>query len=80
MTLEQAVSRHANAVVLDADEPHYRHVFGQMLASLQVISNRVEGDALGTAYIRIDGLEGMYRSEAGVVSTLLNAVPAYRVT
>ena len=77
MTLEQAVSRHANAVVLDADEPHYRRVFGQMLASLQGISDRVEGDALGTAYVRIDGLEGMYRSEAGVVSALLNTVPTY---
>ncbi len=43
MTLEQAVSRHANAVVLDADQPHYRRVFGQVLASLQGISDRVRG-------------------------------------
>ncbi len=77
MTLEQAVSRHANAVVLDADQPYYRRVFDQVLASLQGISDRVEGDDLGTAYVRIDGLEGMYRGEAGVVSALLNAVPAY---
>ena len=39
MTLEQAVSRHANAIVLDADEPHYRRVFGQVLSSLQGISD-----------------------------------------
>ena len=77
MTLEQALSRHANAVVLDADQPHYRRVFGQVLASLQGISDRVEGDDLGTAYVRIDGLEGLYRGEARVVSALLNAVPAY---
>ena len=77
MTLEQAVSRHANAVVLDADQPHYRRVFGQVLASLQGISDRVEGAELGTAYVRIDGLEGLYRGEARVVSALLNAVPAY---
>ena len=77
MTLEQAVSRHANAVVLDADQPYYRRVFDQVLASLQGISDRVEGDELGTAYVRIDGLEGMYRGEAGVVSALLNAIPAY---
>ena len=32
MTLEQAASRHANGVVLDADEPHYRRVFGQVLS------------------------------------------------
>ena len=77
MTLTQALSHHGNAVALDADEPHYRRVFGQVLAALQGISDRLEGAELGTAYVRIDGLEGMYRGEAGVVSALLNAVPAY---
>ena len=77
MTLEEGVSRHTNAVVLDTDEPHYRRVFGRMLAALQGISDRVEGAELGTAYVRLDGLEGVYRGEAGVVSALLNAVPAY---
>ena len=75
--LEQALSLHANAVVLDADEPHYRRVFGEMLSSLQRVSDRVEGTELGTAYVRLDGLERLYRGEAGVVSALLNAVPAY---
>ncbi len=77
MTLEQAVSRHAKAIVLDADESHYRRVFGQVLASLQGISDRVEEADLGTAYVRLDGLEGLFRGEAGVVTALLNAVPAY---
>ena len=77
MTLEQAMSRHANAVVLDADEPHYRRVFRQILGSLQGVSDRVEGAELGTAYVRLDGLEGLYRGEAGVTSALLNAVPSY---
>ena len=79
MTLEQAVSRYTNAVVLDADEPHYRGIFSQMLSALQGISDRVEEAELGTAYVRIDGLEGVYRGEAGVVSALLNAVPTYLV-
>ena len=77
MTLEQAVSRHSNAVVLDADEPYYRRIFGQMLSSLQGVSDRVEGAELGTAYVRIDGLEKLYGGEARVVSALLNAAPAY---
>ena len=77
MTLEEVVSRHANAVVLDSDEPHYRRVFGRVLASLQGISDRVEGADLGTAYVRLDGLQGLYRGEAGAVSALLNAVPPY---
>ena len=79
MTLEQAVSRHTNAVVLDADEPHYRRVFDRVLRALQGISDRVEEAELGTAYVRIDGLEGVYGDEAGVVSALLNAVPTYLV-
>ena len=79
MTLEQALSHHGNAVALDADEPHYRRVFGQMLTALQGISDRVEGDELGTAYVGLDGLEGLFRSEAGGVSALLNAVPAYLI-
>ena len=77
MTLEQAISRHSNAVVLDADEPYYRRTFAQMLSTLQGVSDRVEGAELGTAYVRIDGLEGLYGGEARVVSALLNAAPAY---
>ena len=77
MTIEQAMSRHLNVVVLDADETHYRQVFRQVLGSLQGVSDRVEGAELGTAYVRVDGLERLYRGEAGVVSALLNAVPSY---
>ena len=77
LTLEQALSLHANAVVLDADEPHYRRVFGEVLSSLQRVSDRVEGTELGIAYVRLDGLERLYHGEPGVVSALLNAVPAY---
>ena len=76
MTLEQALSHHADASVLDADEPQYRRVFGRVLTALQEISDRVEGAELGTAYVRLDGLEGLFRGEAGVVSALLQAVPA----
>ena len=77
MTLEQALSHHGNAVALYADEPYYRRVFGRMLAALQGVSDRVEGADLGMAYVRLDGLEGLFRDEAGVVSALLNAAPSY---
>ncbi|MXY97396.1 MAG: hypothetical protein F4Z29_06505 [Gemmatimonadetes bacterium] len=77
LTLEQALSRNANVLVMDADEPHYRRVFGEVLSSLQRVSDRVEGTELGTAYVRLDSLESMYHGEAGVVSALLKAVPAY---
>ena len=43
MTLEQALSRHTDTTVLEADEPSYQKVFHRMLTSLQRISDRVEG-------------------------------------
>ena len=74
MTLEEALSIWPEALVIEADEPHYRRVFAQALASLQEISDRVEGAELGTAYIRLDGLEHLYGGEARQVNALLNAV------
>ena len=75
MTLEQAHSRQANAVVLEADEQTYRRVFSRMLVSLQGVSDRVEGSDLGVAYVGLDGLQDMYGGEVRLVNTLLNAAP-----
>ena len=77
MTLEQALSRQTDGAVLEADEAHYRRVFHRMLTSLQGVSDRVEGGELGTAYVRLDGLEALYGGEARLVNALLNAVPQY---
>ena len=75
MTLEQTMSRHVSAIVLDADESSYRGAFNRMLASLQGVSDRVERSDLGAAYVRLDGLEDMYGGEARLVTALLNCVP-----
>ena len=75
ITQEQALSIHPDALVLEADEPHYRRVFTNVLTFLQRISDRVEGADLGTAYVRLDGLEHLYGGEARLVNALLNAVP-----
>ena len=74
MTLEQALSRQADGIALEADEANYRRAFHRMLLSLQGVSDRVEGAGLGTAYVRLDGLESLYGGEARLVTTLLNAV------
>ena len=75
MPLERALSYQAEAVVLEADEPHYRRVFRQVLTSLQGISDRVEDAGLGVANVAMDGLESMYGGEERLVLALLNAVP-----
>ncbi len=74
MTLEQARSRQTGGTVLEAEESAYRREFHRMLVSLQGVSDRVEGAELGTAYVRLDGLEALYGGEAQLVTTLLNAV------
>ena len=75
MTLEQALSRQAGSIALEADENAYRQEFHRMLASLQQVSDRVEGAELGTAYVGLDGLQALYGSEARLVTALLNSVP-----
>ncbi len=75
MPLEQALSYQAGAVVLEADEPHYRRVFRQILSALQGVGDRVEDAGLGVAYVALDGLETLYGGEERLVIALLNAVP-----
>ena len=74
MSLEQAMSLHGGAAILEADEPYYRKVFSGVLAALQGVSDRVEAGELGTAYVGLGGLERMYGGEARLARALLNAV------
>ena len=75
MIQEEALSIRPEALVLEADEPHYNKVFSQILTSLQAISDRVERAELGMAYVRLDGLAHLYGGEARLVNAILNAVP-----
>ena len=75
MTLQRAVSTLSDLAILDVDEPYYETLFDSLLDSLGRVSDMVEAGGLGEAYVRLDGLEGMYGDEAGAVSALLDAVP-----
>lgn len=79
MTLEQALALQPDAVVLEADEPHYTREFKQLLSTLDDVSDRVEGadhdGELGVAYVGLNGLEAMYGGEQPMLDTLLAAVP-----
>ena len=75
MTLDEALSRYPDAIVLEADEPAYRRVFRQTLTALQGVSDRVEGAELGTVYVGLDGLESLHGGEAALVRALREALP-----
>ncbi len=74
MSLEQAMSLHGGAAILEADEPYCREVFNGVLADLQGVSDRVETAELGIAYVGLGGLKDMYGGEARLARALLNAV------
>ena len=74
VTLQRAVSTMSDLTVLDADEPYYDVLFDRLLDSLGRVSDIVEAGGLGEAYVRLDGLEGLYGGEAGAVSALMGAV------
>lgn len=77
MPLEEALSRNAGAIVLEADEPSYQRASRRVLAALQGVSDRVESADLGTAYVRLDGLERLHGGEDRVVYALFQSLPDY---
>ena len=77
MTLEQALALRPEAVVLEADEPHYEREFERLLDALGEVSDRVEGAELGLAYIGLDGLEAMHGGERPMLNALRAALPEH---
>ena len=77
MTLEHAMSCRNDLIILDADEPHYRRAFEDVVDALLGVSDRVEPAELGVAYARIDGLEALYGGETEAAAALLAAVPGW---
>ena len=76
MPLQEALSRRKGATLIEADEPHYRLVFGRIMDSLSQRSPVVEKEGLGRAYVGMTGLEAMYGGEPNLIAALLNSVPA----
>lgn len=81
MTLEQALSMHADPVVLKADERACEALFRQIVAALRELSDRVEGSEPGRAWLRLDGLEEIYGGERRLLDDALpGCVPDYLTT
>ena len=75
MSLQEAVSRCKDTVLLQADTPYYESGFNALVHSLEQRSPLVEKAELGSAYVGLDGLEAMYGGEARLITSLLQAVP-----
>ena len=75
MSLQEALSRCKEAVLVEADAPHYREAFDGLLSSLEQRSPLVEKSDLGCAYVGLDGLEAMYGGEPRLITTLMQAIP-----
>src|SRR3990172_6612653 len=56
MRMSEAIGLCPRAVVLPTDLPYYERLFGEILDFLESLSPEVEGGALGTAYLSLDGL------------------------
>ena len=75
MPLQEAMARCKEAVLLQADGPHYNDAFGGLLQALEMRSPLVERADMGCAYVGLEGLDLMYGGEARVIASLLQAVP-----
>lgn len=75
MPLQEALARYGEIEIIPADMPYYWSAFNRILDSLELKSPLVEGAELGCAYLGLDGLEGIYRGDAALVSAVREAVP-----
>jgi DNA polymerase-4 len=75
MTLQQALSRHGQVELLQADVPYYRSVFNRLLDALERKSPLVEGAGLGVVYIGVDGLHLIYPDDDALIAAVKEAIP-----
>ncbi|MDA0770150.1 MAG: hypothetical protein BZY79_01645 [SAR202 cluster bacterium Casp-Chloro-G4] len=75
MTLEDAVSRRNNVILLDSDEAYYRKVFEETIDSLSHVCDRIEVADLGCVYLELDGFERLYGGENNLLDALIHSIP-----
>jgi DNA polymerase-4 len=75
MPLQQALARQGEIELLQADMPYYRTIFNEILDALEEKSPLVEGADLGQAYLGVDGLQLIYRSDDALVNAVREAIP-----
>ncbi len=75
MPLQEAMAQCKEAVLLQADCPHYNDAFDKLVRSLETRSPLVEKAGMGCAYVGLEGLDLMYGGEARVIASLIQAAP-----
>ena len=73
--LQQALSRHSKAEILQADVPYYWSIFNHILDGLEMVTPLVEGVELGKAYLGIDGLQSIYPNNDNLVTAVKEVLP-----
>jgi DNA polymerase-4 len=75
MPLQQALSRHGEVELLQADIPYYWSIFNEILDALEKRSPLVEGSELGSIYLGIDGLHLIYPTDIDLINAVAEAIP-----
>ncbi|MBI2869353.1 MAG: hypothetical protein HYX96_05965 [Chloroflexi bacterium] len=73
--LQQALARHDEVKLLQADIPYYWAVFNGILDGLETRSPLVEDAGLGTAYLGLDGMQLIYPDDKAVFAAVKEAIP-----
>lgn len=76
-SLQHALSRQPDAIILDADHHHYRQISKELTDALLQVSDIIEETSDGVAYASITGLETLYGGREATARALLKAVPAH---
>ncbi len=73
--LQQALAKHGEVDLIQADMPYYRSVFNEILDLLETRSPLVEDFDLGQAYLGLDGMESIYPDEARLAASVKEVIP-----
>ena len=75
MTIEGVLDILRGAVIMQADDWHYRDTSDRILDGLKMRFSAVDRAGLGCAYVPIDGLSSTPSAEAQLIVSLLRAAP-----
>lgn len=77
MPLDVALSRHSDALLVQADIPYYASVFETLLVTFEQLVPVVEDTGPGIAYIDTGGLDRLYGDQAQVIGRLGEAADGF---